>query len=138
MRHAFSRFVLLFSAASKIFRTFDRVRCISEFGCHTLKCKGSSMFRYSIAIRNDIFCQLLSNRHYIRLWFKFRHSRIIKYGLFKTTSAHALLKVERIEESLEMFDVFSVSIYNGHVYLHYCLHKHSLTPSLIQLYYLQL
>ena len=136
MRHAFSRFVLLFSAASKIFRTFGRVRCISEFGCHTLKCRGSSMFRYSIAIRNDIFCQLLSNRHYIRLWFKFRHFRIIKYGLFKTTSAHALLKVERIEESLEMFNVFSVSIYNGHVYLHYCLHKHALTPSLIQLYYL--
>ena len=43
---------------------------------------------------------------------------------------------ERIEESLEILNVFSVSIYNGHVYLHYRLHKHAVTPSLIQLYYL--
>ena len=40
--------------------------------------QGPFMFRYSIAIRNDTFSQLLSNRHYIWLWFKLRQFCIIK------------------------------------------------------------
>ena len=136
MRHLFSQFVLLFSAVSNFFwKKFDWVRWISKFLCHNFKCRGPSILRYSVAIRNDFFSQLLSNRYYLtvvqtqaflsyQIWFCWKLLQQTRY-LF-----------EQIKESLEIVFVFSVSIYDCNVYFQYRLHKHAIRPSLIQLYYL--
>ena len=82
MRNAFSRFILLFSVVSTFFGKKSHwvgwicwIRWILIRLSHF---QGPFMFRYSIAIRNDTFSQLLSNRHYIWLWFKLRQFCIIK------------------------------------------------------------